>query len=91
LRFRVSLILILLGAFLVFSSLGAGLGKRTQKPLGAHQEKILIAIKENTAVLIVQTKLLTVYSVSCILKFIIIRFFTSIASIHSRRFTPIIC
>jgi hypothetical protein len=41
--------LILLGAFLVFSSLGAGLGKRTQKPLGAHQEKISIAIKENTA------------------------------------------
>jgi hypothetical protein len=58
LRFRVSLILILLdGAFLVFSSLGAGLGKRTGKPLiGAHQGKILIAIKENTALLIVQTK-----------------------------------
>jgi hypothetical protein len=68
----------------------AGLGKWTQKPLGAHQEKILIAIKENTAVSIVQTKLRTVYSVSCVGKFNIIRFFTSIASFHSRRFTPII-
>ncbi len=72
-RFRVSLILILLGAFLVFSSLGAGSGKRTRKPLGGHQEKILIAIKENTAVLIVQTKLRTVYIVSCVGKFDIIR------------------
>jgi hypothetical protein len=39
-----------------FSSLEAGLGKRTQKPLGAHQERILIAMKENTAVSILQTK-----------------------------------
>jgi hypothetical protein len=36
-RFRVSFILILLGVFLAFSSLGAGLIKRTRKPLGAHQ------------------------------------------------------
>jgi hypothetical protein len=35
--------LILLGVFLAFSSLGAGLGKRTQKPLGAHQQRILMA------------------------------------------------
>ncbi len=45
--------LILLGAFLAFSSLGAGSGKQTRKPLGAHQERILIAnMKENTAVAI---------------------------------------
>jgi hypothetical protein len=50
--FRISLILILLGAFLAFSSLDAGSGKQMQKPLGAHQERILIAMKENTAVLI---------------------------------------
>jgi hypothetical protein len=42
-RFWSLLILFLLGAFLAFSSLGAGSGKRTQKPLGAHQEKISIA------------------------------------------------
>jgi hypothetical protein len=40
LRFRKSLILILIGAFLAFSSLGAGSGKWTQKPLGAHQENL---------------------------------------------------
>jgi hypothetical protein len=43
--------------FLLSSSLGPGSGKRTQKPLGAHQERISIAMKENTAVLILQTKL----------------------------------
>jgi hypothetical protein len=32
----------LLGAFLAFSSLSAGSGKRTRKPLGAHQENYLI-------------------------------------------------
>jgi hypothetical protein len=37
-RFRESLVLISLGAFLAFSSLGAGSSKRTRKPLGAHQE-----------------------------------------------------
>jgi hypothetical protein len=52
LRFRFLLILIYFVAFLAFSSLGAGLDKRTQKPLGAHQEKISIAMKENTAVAI---------------------------------------
>ncbi len=83
-------LLILLGAFLAFSSLGAGLGKRTQKALGAHQEKILIAIKENTAVSIVQTKLRTVNKVSCIGKFNIIRLFSSIASFHLCHFTHII-
>jgi hypothetical protein len=44
--------LILLSAFLAFSSLGAGSGKWTRKPLGAHQERISIAMKENTAVVI---------------------------------------
>jgi hypothetical protein len=77
LRFRVSFNFDLLSAFLAFRSLGAGLSKRTRKPLGAHQEKILIAMKENTAVLIVQTKLRTVYSVSCVGKFDIMRLFTS--------------
>jgi hypothetical protein len=43
--------------FSLSSSLGAGLGKQTQKPLGAHQERISIAMKENTAVLILQTEL----------------------------------
>jgi hypothetical protein len=38
--------------FLPSNSLGAGLGKRTRKLLGAHQERISIALKENTAVLI---------------------------------------
>ncbi len=42
-RFRKSFNLILFGAFLAFSSLGAGSGKRTRKRLGAHQEKISIA------------------------------------------------
>jgi hypothetical protein len=37
LRFSSLLLLILLGAFLVFSSLGAGSDKRTRTPLGAHQ------------------------------------------------------
>jgi hypothetical protein len=55
-----------------------------------HIRRLSIAIKENTAVSIVQTKLRTVYSVSCAGKFNIIRFFSSIASFHSRRFTPII-
>jgi hypothetical protein len=73
-RLRSLFNLISLGAFLAFSSLGAGSGKRMRKPLGAHQEKILIAIKENTAVLIVQTKLRTVYGVSCLGKFNITRF-----------------
>jgi hypothetical protein len=77
-------------SFSLLALLGAGSGKRTRKPLGAHQEKTLIAIKENTAVSIVQTELQTVYSVSCIGKFNIISFFTSIASFHSPRFTPII-
>jgi hypothetical protein len=57
LRFRVFFFFNLLGAFLAFSSLGAGSSKQTRKSLGAHQEKILIAMKENTAVLIVRTKL----------------------------------
>jgi hypothetical protein len=88
--FRVSFNFSLLGAFLAFSSLGAGSSKQTRKLFGAHQERISIAIKENTAVSIVQTELRTLYSVSCVGKFDIIRFFTLIASFHSRCFTPII-
>jgi hypothetical protein len=44
------LILIFSVPFLLSSSLGAGLDKRTQKPLGAHQERTSIAMKENRAV-----------------------------------------
>jgi hypothetical protein len=33
------LLLILLGAFLAFSSLGAGSNERTRTPLGAHQQR----------------------------------------------------
>jgi hypothetical protein len=39
LRFRVSFYFNLLSAFLASSSLGPGSGKRTQKPLGAHQRE----------------------------------------------------
>jgi hypothetical protein len=39
------LILILLGAFLPFSSLGGGSGEQMQTPLGAHQKRILFANK----------------------------------------------
>jgi hypothetical protein len=38
-RFRSILILILLGVFLAFSSLGAGSNKRTRTPLDAHQRR----------------------------------------------------
>ncbi len=47
-----SLILIYSVPFSLSSSLGAGSVKQTRKPLGAHQERILIAMKENTAVAI---------------------------------------
>jgi hypothetical protein len=80
LRFRVSFNFNLIGAFLAFSSLGAGSGKRTQKPLGAHQEKISIAMKENTVVLIFTGQITNCLCVSCVGKFDIIRLFTSIAS-----------
>jgi hypothetical protein len=56
------------GAFLAFSSLGPCLGKRTQKPLGAHQERILIAMKESTAVLIYRLNY-ELFIVPCIGKF----------------------
>ncbi len=36
--------------FLLSSSLGAGLGKQTRKPLGAHQGRILMPMKKNMAV-----------------------------------------
>jgi hypothetical protein len=54
--------------FLLFSSLGAGSGKWMQKPLGAHQERILIAMKENTAVLIYRPNY-DPFIVSCLGKF----------------------
>jgi hypothetical protein len=66
------------------------LGNQTRKLLGAHQERILIAMKENTAVLILQTKLRTAYSISCVGKFNIIRFTSTALIHHLRRFTPII-
>jgi hypothetical protein len=50
-HYRASLILIYSVPFLLsIRSLGAGSGKQTQKPLGAHQERVLIAMKENMAV-----------------------------------------
>jgi fructose-1,6-bisphosphatase len=49
-------------------SLGAGSGKQMQKPLGAHQERILIAMKENTAVLIYRPNYKQ-FIVSCVGKF----------------------
>jgi hypothetical protein len=55
------------------------LGKQTQKPLGAHQERILIAMKENTAVMIYEPNYKS-FIVSCVVKFDIMRFFTSFAS-----------
>jgi hypothetical protein len=47
--------------FSLSSSLGAGFCKWTQRPLGAHQERISMAMKENTAVFDLQTKSQTVY------------------------------
>jgi hypothetical protein len=72
--------------FLLSSSLGAGSGKRTQKPLGANQERFLISMKENAAVLQFTTKLRFLYW-----KFDIIRSLYINASFHhSRRFTPVV-
>jgi hypothetical protein len=62
------------------SSLVAGLGKRTQKPLGAHQGRISIAMKENTEVCDLQPNY-----VSCIGNSTLLDLFTSM-----HRFTPII-
>jgi hypothetical protein len=47
--------------FSLSSSLGAASGKRTQKLLGAHQERILVAMKESTAVYVLQTRLRFLY------------------------------
>jgi hypothetical protein len=77
---------LLLVPFLLSSSLGAGSGKRTRKPLRAHQERILVAMKENTAVFLLQTKLRFLYW-----KFNIVRSLYINASFHHlRRITPII-
>ncbi len=45
-HFRVLLFHFTFSAFLPFSFLGAGLGKRTEKPLGAHQQRIFDRINE---------------------------------------------
>jgi hypothetical protein len=90
LRFRVSFILIYSVPVSLSSCLGAGLGKRTQKLLGAHQERILIAMKENTTVSIYRPNYKP-FIVSCVGKFNIMRLFAAIASSHHLLcFTPII-
>ncbi len=76
--------LILLGAFLAFSSLGAGSGKRMQKPLGAHQEKISIVNEREHGCCDLQPNY-----VSCIGNSTSIRSLYINASFHSRCFTPI--
>jgi hypothetical protein len=89
-RFRVLLFQFYFVPFSLSSSLGAGLGKLTQKPLGAHQEIILIAMKENTAFFLLQTELQTVH---CFLRWKIRhhKTLTSITSFyHLRCITPII-
>jgi hypothetical protein len=73
LHFRVLLFLsFTFGASLAFSSLCAGFGKRTQKPLGAHQERILIAMKVNMAVLIYRPNY-EPFIISCVGEFNIMR------------------
>jgi hypothetical protein len=85
-RFRVSFNLILLVAFLALSSLGAGSGKRTRKPLRAHQENFLIANEKEHGCCDLQLNY-----VSCIGNSTSIRSLCINASFHhSRRFTPII-
>ncbi len=77
------LILIYSVPFSLSSSLGAGLGNRMPKPLGTHQERISIAMKENTAVLRFTTELRFLYW-----KFNIIRsLFINASFHHPRRFT----
>ncbi len=73
-RFRVSLILIYSVPFLLSSSLGAGSGKRMQELLGAHQERISITMKENTAVSIYRPNYKP-FIVSCVRKFDIMGLF----------------
>jgi hypothetical protein len=81
------LLILILAPFSLSSSLGAGSGKRAQKPLGAHQKRVLVAMKEKTAVFVLQTKLRFLYW-----KFDIVRSLYINASFHhSRRITPIIC
>jgi hypothetical protein len=63
--------------FLLSSSLGAGLGKRTQKLLGAHQERISIANEREDGCLKFTTKSRFLYS-----KFDIIRSLYINASFH---------
>jgi hypothetical protein len=71
---------------LLSSFLGAGSGKRMQKPLGAHQERILVAMKENTVVFLLQTKFRFLYW-----KFHIVRSLYNNALFHHLcRVTPII-
>ncbi len=80
-RFRVFFFLnLILVPFSLPGSLGVGSCKQTQKPLGAHQERISIAMKEDTAVFVLQTKLGQPFLVSCIGKIWKHETLTSIAS-----------
>ncbi len=77
--------LLLLGAFLVFSSLGAGSGKRTRKPPCAHQENFLIANERVHGCFNLQLNY-----VSCIGNSTSIRsLYINALFHHSRCFTPI--
>jgi hypothetical protein len=85
-RFSKSFNLILLGAFLALSSVGAGSGKRTRKPLGAHQENFSIANEREYGCCDLQPNY-----VSCIGNLTSIRSLYINASVHHlHRFTPII-
>jgi hypothetical protein len=42
--------------------LGSRMMCTKRKPLGAHEERILVAMKENMAVFVLQTKSQTVYA-----------------------------
>jgi hypothetical protein len=78
---------LLLVSFSLSSSLGAGSGKWTQKPLGGHWERILVAMKDNTDVFcfVLQTKLRFLYW-----KFDIVRsLYINALFDHLRRIPPI--
>ncbi len=64
----------------------ASSGKRTQKSLGAHKERILVTMKENKAIFILHTELRFLYW-----KFDIVRSLYINASFHHLHcITPII-
>jgi hypothetical protein len=85
LRFRSLLLLILLGVFLAYSSLGAGSNERTRTPLVAHQKRISFANKGEHGCCDLQPNY-----VSCIGNSTSIRSLYINASFHHLcRFTPI--